>query len=255
MQYLHILFEKKDKIARITLNRPEVLNAMNDRMMTEIGHALQSAEKDKKIHLVVLAGGPRAFCVGSDLKSINKKIKTLSDQRDYFNHANRTVRDAIERLSKPVLAVIRGYAVGGGLTIMLACDFAIATEDAVIGDQHIKFGLVGPGGEIPRLARIVGVRKAKEIFLLGKTMSGKEAERLGLVNRAVPLEQLESTVAEFAAQLVDKSPTAMRIYKDLIFRTIQTDYATAEELEVSASLLNMASEDYQKGMKAFQSRQ
>jgi enoyl-CoA hydratase/carnithine racemase len=254
MEYRHIIYEKKDKIATITFNRPEVLNAMNDRMMLEIGTALKNVEKDKKIRLLIITGNDKAFCAGSDLKSINKKIKTLVDQKEYFDYANRNVRDAIEHLSKPVLAVVRGYAVAGGLTIILACDFVIASEDAIIGDRHIKFGLVGPGGEIPRLARVVGVRKAKEIFLTGKTLSGKEAEQIGLVNRAVPRDMIDSAVAELATELVNNSPTAMRIYKDLLFRTIQTDYATAEQLEVSSSLLNMASEDYQKGMKAFQAR-
>lgn len=250
MQYRHIIYEKQDKIAKITLNRPEVLNAMDSRMVLEISHALQNADKDKKIRVVIIRGSDRAFCVGSDLDSIKKKIKTLYDQQAYFESGNRMVK-IIEQLTKPVIAVVSGYALAGGFDLMTTCDFAIATENAVMGDQHINFGLVGPGGGAAKVSRIVGIKRAKEIILMGKRVSGKEAETMGLVNRAVPPEELDSTVAEFVANLIDKSPTAIRISKALINRAVQTDFATAEELEVALSLLNVASEDYQKSIKAF----
>jgi len=252
MQYRQIIYEKKDTIAKISLNRPEVLNAIDERMLIEIGHSLGDTERDTNIRVVIITGKGKAFCAGMDLDFVKKKAKTLSDQEKLFRLANRTVRDAIEELSKPVIAAVNGYALAGGFEIMLACDFAIASEDAKIGDQHINFGLIGPGGGTQRLPRIVGIRKAKEIILTGQLLSGKESEGLGLVNRAVPPGDLESAVAEFASTLADKSPTALRIGKILINRSTQTDYSTAEELELSLARVNAASEDYQKGIKAFE---
>lgn len=254
MRYNHIIYEKRKGIAKITLNRPESLNAVNGRMALEIGHALKDAERDRKIRVVVVTGYGKAFCAGVDLNFVQEKAKSLLEQQELFLLLNRTITDAIERLTKPVIAAVNGQAMGGGYELMLACDFAIASEKAVIADQHINFGLIGPGGSTQRTSRIVGIRKAKEIILTGEQFSGAEAESIGLVNRAVPPESLESAVTELAGKLVDKSPTAMRIGKALINRAMQTDLGTAQELEVASALVNAASDDYKEGMRAFQEK-
>jgi len=254
MNYKTIIFEKKSHIAKITLNRPDALNAMNRDMIVEIGHALEESEKDDEIRVVVITGNGKAFCVGADLKFVREELRGLSEQEEFFRFGNKTLMNAIENLKKPVIAGIHGFAFAGGFELMLACDLVIASEDAVMGDQHINFGLVGPGGTTQRLPRIVGIRKAKEIILTGERLSAQEAERIGLVNRVVHPNQLEPATEEIAAKLAEKSPVALRIAKTLINRALEADRATASELEVMSAIVNATSEDYQEGIRAFNER-
>ena len=251
MNYENIIFEKKNGIVKITLNRPEALNAMNREMILEIGHALEDAEKDDAVRVVVITGSGRAFCAGADLKFVKEELGSLWAQQEFFRFANRTVMNAIENLGKPVIAAVNGFALAGGFELMLVCDLVIASEDALMGDQHINFGLVGPGGSTQRTPQIVGIRKAKEIILTGEKLSAKDAERIGLVNHVVSADELESATDDMAAKLAEKSPVALRIAKTLINRALQTDLATASELEVMSAIVNATSEDYQEGIRAF----
>jgi enoyl-CoA hydratase/carnithine racemase len=245
-----ILFEKNNGVAKITLSRPDDLNAMNTDMISEIVHALENAETDNIVRVVVITGNGKAFCVGADLKLGSEEFGSLESQQEIFRLFNRTL-SKIENLNKPVIASINGFALAGGFEFMLACDLVIASEDALIGDQHINFGLVGAGGSTQRTTRLVGIRKAKEIIFTGERLSAREAERIGLVNKVVPADELESATYEMAAMLVERSPVALRIAKMLINRALQIDDSTAQELEVMSSLVNCTSEDSQEGMKAF----
>jgi enoyl-CoA hydratase/carnithine racemase len=251
MDYKNIIFEKVKGVCKITLNRPEALNALNREMVVEIGNTLEEAEKDDEIRVLVITGKGKAFCVGADLKFVNKELKSLQDQEQFFRFGNKILMNAIENLKKPVIASINGFAFAGGFEIMLACDLVIAAEDALICDQHINFGLVGPGGTTQRLPRIVGIRKAKEIILTGENLSAHEAQRIGLVNRVVPSKELEKATEKMAAQLVEKSPVALRIAKTLLNRALEADRITASELEVMSAIVNATSEDLQEGIRAF----
>jgi enoyl-CoA hydratase/carnithine racemase len=251
MSYETIIFEKKEAVAKITLNRPEVMNAMNDVMFREIGQALEDSEEDNNIRVVVITGNGRAFCSGVDLKFAREKLTTQQAKEDFYRLGNRVKMRRIEEMSKPVIAAVNGFALAGGFEIVLACDLAIAAEDATIGDQHMNYGLFGAGGSPYRLPLLVGIRKAKELIFTGKWISGKEAERIGLVNRAVPADQLESAVDEMVAQLADKSPVAMRISKAYINRTAFIDADSRLELLIMSALVLGASEDSQEGMRAF----
>lgn len=254
MDYKNIIFEKVKGVCKINLNRPEALNALNREMVVEIGNALEEAEKDDEIRVVVIAGNGKAFCVGADLKFVNEELKNLQDQEEFFRFGNKTLMNAIENLKKPVIASIHGFAFAGGFEIMLACDLVIASEDALISDQHINFGLVGPGGTTQRLPRIVGIRKAKEIILTGERLSAHEGQRIGLINRVVPSNELIKSTEEMAAQLVEKSPVALRIAKTLLNRALEADRMTASELEVMSAIVNATSEDFQEGIKAFREK-
>lgn len=251
MSYETIIFEKKEAVAKITLNRPQALNAMNDVMFREIGQALEDSEEDNNIRVVVITGNGRAFCSGVDLKFAREKLTTQQAKEDFYRLGNRVKMRRIEEMSKPVIAAVNGFALAGGFEIVLACDLAIAAEDATIGDQHMNYGLFGAGGSPYRLPLLVGIRKAKELIFTGKWISGKEAERIGLVNRAVPADQLESAVDEMVAQLADKSPVAMRISKAYINRTAFIDADSRLELLIMSALVLGASEDSQEGMRAF----
>jgi enoyl-CoA hydratase/carnithine racemase len=250
-QYKNIIFEKKDGIAKITLNRPEALNALTRDMVIEIGYALEDIERDASVRVVIITGtGKASFCGGADIQFVTQEITSLGALQEFFRFANKTLINGIENLSKPVIAALNGDVQGGGFEIMLACDLVIASEEAFIGDLHINLGLVGPGGGTQRTPRIVGIRKAKEIIFLGERISAKEAERIGLINRAVPFNELEKATHEMAAKLAEKSPVALRIAKTLLNRALETDLVTAQELEVMSALVNCTSEDSQEGMKA-----
>jgi enoyl-CoA hydratase/carnithine racemase len=251
MDCKYILFEKEHAIARIVFNRPEASNALHTDMVQEISEALEDAEQDSAVRVLIITGNGKAFCAGADLKYFKDNVSTLWQQEEWYRKANRTMMNRLAQLRKPVIAAINGAALGGGYEIMLACDLAVAAEDAVIADQHLNYGVVGPGGSTQRTTWLVGARKAKEIILTGKRLSGKEAERIGLVNLSVPRDQLESAVNELAAQLAEKSPVAMRIAKSLINRATQVDLSLSEELEIMSAIVNATSEDYAEGMAAF----
>jgi enoyl-CoA hydratase len=246
-----IIYEKKDGIATITLNRPEAMNAINRTMFLEIGRALDDADQDKKVSVVVMKGAGRAFCAGVDLKFATEELKTLQDQQDLFRLGNQMALEKMEGLSKPVIIQVHGACLAGGFEMMVAADLVIAADDAKIGDQHINVGLFGGGGCVYRLALLVGMRKAKELVLTGKRLSGKEAAEIGLVNQSVPLEQLDSAVAAMASEIATKSPIALRLSKWYINKVSMVNASTSLELAIMYSLIDSTSEDKEEGMKAF----
>jgi enoyl-CoA hydratase/carnithine racemase len=249
--YQTIIYKKKNGVARITLNRPEAMNAITRTMFLEIGRALDDAEQDSSVRVVVLKGSGKSFCAGVDMKFASEELKTLQDQQDLFRLGNQMALEKMEGLSKPVIAAVHGYCLGGGFEMMMAAGLVIAAEDASIGDQHINFGLFGGGGCAYRLALLVGMRKAKEIVLTGKRLSGKEAEQSGLVNLAVPPDKLESAVDEMATELAGKSPVTIKLSKWFINRVVMPDADTRLELAIMYSLIDSTSEDKEEGMRAF----
>jgi enoyl-CoA hydratase/carnithine racemase len=253
MDFTSIVVDKdQDKgITKIILNRPQASNALTGEMVAEIGQALSDADRNSLTRVVIITGNGKSFCAGADLKYFKEEVSTLQQQEEWYRWANKTMMNPLAQLSKPVIAAVNGACLGGGYEIMLACDLAIAAEDAIIADQHLNFGLVGPGGSTPRTTWLLGPRKAKEVILTGKRMSGREAERIGLVNLAVPRDQLESAAHEMATNLAEKSPVAMRIAKALINRALQVDFSTAEQLEIMSAIVNATSEDYAEGVRSF----
>jgi enoyl-CoA hydratase len=159
--------------------------------------------------------------------------------------------EKMEGLSKPVIAQVHGACLAGGFEMMLAADLVIAAEDAKIADQHINVGLFGGGGCVYRLALLVGMRKAKEIVLTGKRLSGREAAEIGLINQAVPLDKLDGAVAELAAELSSKSPVALKLSKWYINKVAMVNASANLELAIMYSLIDSTSEDKEEGMRAF----
>jgi len=251
MGYETIIYQKKNAVAKITLNRPEALNSLTRTMLLEIGKALEDSEKDNTIRVVVITGSGKAFCTGVDLKFAKEELTTSQAEQDFFRFGNEVMLRRIEKMPKPVIAAVNGYAMAGGIEILTVVDLAIASEDAVIGDQHMKFGLLGAGGSPYRVPLLIGIRKAKELIFTGKTLTGKEAEQIGLVNRAVPPDALESTVDALAAELAELSPVAMRISKALINETMLVDIEARLELILMSSLVGANSEDRHEGIRAF----
>jgi len=179
----------------ITLNRPQVLNAISVEMWREIGEALDDIEQDYDIRVVVVTGKGKAFSAGADLKLGREFAGDANKMRNFIRLVQKTL-GKIENLSKPVIAAVNGVALAGGFEITLACDIVIASEDARLGDQHAHYALVPGGGGSQRTPRIIGIRRAKEHLLTGDWFSAEEAERVGLVNRVVTADKLDDAVNE-----------------------------------------------------------
>jgi len=211
MEYQTIIYGVDEGTARITLNRPDVLNALSQTSLDEIRAALKAAESDIGIHVIILAGAGRSFSAGRDFNSLGE------DEKRNINVGKtmREVTDAIQNCSKPVIAMVHGHCLTGAFEIVLACDMIIAAEDAKFGDLHTKFGMRVAAGLSQRLPQLVGLMKARELCYTARMVSGLEAERIGLVNRAVPQDKLEETVKQLAQEIMANSAEAISVYKYL----------------------------------------
>jgi enoyl-CoA hydratase len=249
MEFKYILYEKTEAIATITLNRPEALNALSKEVITEILQALEDIEKDENTNVVILTGaGEKAFSAGADIKTMQGmnalKARELSTMGGKLCHA-------LENLEKPVIAAINGYALGGGLEIAMACDIRIATENARMGQTEINIGLIPGWGGTQRLTRLIGKTKAKELVFTGKMIDAKTAEQLGLINMAVPPDKFKETVKQFATELAQKAPVAIKVIKALINKGEDASLDSALALEREGIGIVGSTEDLQEGVKAF----
>lgn len=208
MDYSTIIYEKYDRIARITLNRPEVLNAMSNAMMDELCQAVDEIAKDKDIDVMIITGAGRGFCAGRDLK------EALSF--DQAPKAQAGIMEKIRNLAIPTICAVNGHAVTGGLELAISCDIIIASEKAVFADTHARAGLVPGGGMSQILPRLVGPNRAKEISFTGRYISAKEACQIGLVNRVVPHDQLMEVSERLAKEILGCNQKALRRGKSLI---------------------------------------
>lgn len=249
MGFKNILYEKRDGIATITINRPQAMNAMNRETIPEFLSGLEDADKDENVRIVVITGaGEKAFCAGLDLKpmrdiSVMEAVET--------SRLGQKLTLAIEELGKPVIAAINGYALGGGLELAMACDIRIASEKARVGQTEVNVGLLPGWGGTQRLPRLVGKGIAKELIFTGKMIDAKTAERIGLINMVVPPERLRSTVEEFAKEIMSKPPIAIKLVKELVNNSIETDQGTGLMHEAEAFGILSSTEDYREGISAF----
>lgn len=210
MIFEDILYEERDSTAYISINRPQVMNAFRGRTMDELLHAILKAGWDKKIASIVLSGtGDRAFCTGGDQSAHAGQY----DGRGTIGLPVEEVHSAIRDVPKPVIARVQGFAIGGGNVLCTICDLTICSEKAIFGQVGPKMGSVDPGYGTAFLARVVGEKKAREIWYLNKRYSGQEAVDMGLANICVPHEKLDETVQEWAETICERSPTAIAIAK------------------------------------------
>lgn len=251
MKYNNIIFTKTGNVAKITLNRPHVLNAINREMLLELKDAFEVIQEDSDVKIVVITGaGGKAFSSGADIKMFARAQSTFQI-RSLLLFGTREVIQRIERLEKPVIAAVDGLALGGGLELALACDIIIASERTQFGLSGTNLGLVAGWGGTSRMAKIVGVHKAKELLFTGRIIDASEAERLGIVNKVVPTERFEKTVNEMVNTLLSKSQIALRLAKEAINRGIdmETDKAILHDAEIFS--LSISSEDAREGLRAF----
>jgi enoyl-CoA hydratase len=245
MEYETLLYEKEHGVITVTLNRPERLNAINGQMMMDLDVMADEIEEDEEARVVILTGAGRAFCAGADIKAMAEPDYEMPHLPRY------TFFKKIEDLPIPVIAAINGPCNGGGLEIALCCDFRIAAEEASFGLGEVKLGVIPAGGGTARLPRLIGVGRAKEFLYFGDRVDGKEAERIGLVNKAVPLSELMAEVKRWTAKLVELPPLSVRALKDCVNVGMQMDIMAALDYEAKHSKILMQSEDMQEGMRAF----
>ena len=213
MDYQDILYEVTDGVATITINRPRVYNAFRPQTVIELIHALQRAGWDKDIGCIVLTGaGERAFCTGGD-QSDHEGQYGDGATRGTVGMPVEDLHSVIRDVPKPVIAKVRGYAIGGGNVLATICDLTIASDNAIFGQVGPKMGSVDPGFGTAYLARVVGEKKAREIWYMCRRYSADEAVEMGLANKAVPDAELDAEVAAWGAELVKRSPTAIAIAK------------------------------------------
>lgn len=246
-----IIFERDDKVARITLNRPDAMNAVNEQMLLELNQALDKIEMEEPfVRLVVLTGKGKGFCAGRDLKE--NRAKPPEKRKDWQKWLGPRTLYRIENLGQPVIAGVHGFALAGGLEIAMCCDIVIVADNAQIGDQHANWGMVPGGwGGSQRLLRQLGFRKAKQYVLTGDRIPIDEAVRSGLVNMSVPADKLNGAVEDMVQKLITKNAMALKAGKAMINRGSQTDLYTSLELEHYMGLPVIASQETKEGLAAF----
>jgi enoyl-CoA hydratase/carnithine racemase len=246
-----LICEKIDGVAKVTLNRPELLNAINHSMRMELLDVINDFSQDRDIRVVTIAGTGRAFSAGTDVSDLNESDGFPPSEDILFRQITRSM----EKSPKPIIAVLNGIALGGGLEFTLACDFRLAAESAELGLPEVGLGLIPGAGGTQRLPRIIGVAKAKELILLGRKITAAEALRIGLVNAVAPLQELSGLVVKWTDEIKSKSPVSIASAKYSInsfYEGVRLDEGLAMEGEYAS--LNFESLDRKEGLQALKER-
>lgn len=248
MAYENLLIEKRGRVAVVTVNRPDKLNALNIPTRNEILAAFDELERDAEVRVVVITGaGEKAFIAGADINEFAGM--TAVGQRAVMK--GRRAFDAVEDFPKPVIAMINGFALGGGCELAMACDIRIASSKAKLGQPEIKLGIIPGGGGTQRLTRLVGEGKAMELILTGDMISADEALALGLVNHVVAPEELEAKTMELANKIAEMSPVALAMAKAAVKNASRLNLREGVDAEVDLFALCFSSEDKEEGVRAF----
>lgn len=249
MSYETILYSVEDRIAEIRFNRPHRLNAVVSEFYAEILDALDCAEKDENVSVIVLTGEGRAFCVGADLKEHGKGERTELEKLEYLTLAN-DVCLRLYRHDKPIIAAVNGFALGAGCEMSVASDFILMKETAQIGLPEISIGTHVGGGVTEILPRLVGLTKARELIFTGRRIDGNEALEIGLATRTFADDAFEEGVREFAQLIASKAPVSMKYVKRHL-NDMHQDFNSRLETELGALRTCMLTEDWQEGVDAF----
>ncbi len=245
--YENILVEREEPLAFLTFNRPEVLNAMNRKTKEEVLAALAELEGDQGVRVVIVRGSEKAFVAGADIGEF-ADVRPMDQWED---RREQGFYEAIPAFPKPVIALIRGYCLGGGCELILGCDLRIASTTAKIGQPEINLGFIPGGGGSQRLPRLVGEGKAMQMVLAGEPISGEEAKAIGLVEEVYPDEEVEARTRELALKIAEKSPIALRLAKEAIRAASNMGLKAGLEYESALFALLFSTEDKAEGMKAF----
>ncbi|MDG2286686.1 MAG: enoyl-CoA hydratase [Alphaproteobacteria bacterium] len=247
MGYEHIIVERKDRVAVITLNRPKAMNALSADLMAELKRAVIDLEADTDIGCMVITGNEKAFAAGADIKEMQSKTYMDAYMEDFIT----ATWEQIGKTRKPIIAAVSGYALGGGCEIAMACDFIIAADNAKFGQPEITIGTIPGLGGTQRLPRFIGKAKAMDMCLTGRMMDVEEAERAGLVSRIVPLADLMDETLKAAQRIASLSLPSVMMAKESVNRAFETDLAEGLRVERRLFHSTFATEDQKEGMAAF----
>ncbi len=246
MAYENIIVETKGKVGVVTLNRPAVLNALNEALVAELGHALDAFEANATIGAIVITGSEKAFAAGADIKQMQAKTFVQAYKEDFIASWDR-----VSRCRKPVIAAVAGYALGGGCELAMMCDIIIAADSAEFGQPEITLGIMPGAGGTQRLTRAVGKAKAMDLILTGRRMKADEAERSGLVARVVPAATLMEEAMKAADKIASFSQPIAAMAKESVHRSFETTLTEGLRFERRVFHSMFATEDQKEGMAAF----
>ena len=241
--------EMEDRLAVVTINRPDSLNALNIAVLRELSMTIEHLSMAADVGAIILTGaGERAFVAGADIKEM---VGLSSLEMRAFSEAGRRLGDAIAACNKPILAAINGYALGGGCELALACDIRIASERAKLGQPEVNIGIIPGFGGSQRLPRLVGLGWASEIIYTGDAIDAATAERIGLVNRVVPADRLLDETRALARKILEKSPAAISLAKACLRASMEMPLSAGLDLETAAFAVVGSTHDKEEGMRAF----
>lgn len=252
-RFEHLILEKDRDIFELIFNRQQRLNSMTVKSLEELIQAINLVREDKAARALIVTGKGRAFCSGADMSFIQylQALKTSADLRHLLRDIVQKAINCLEELEVPVIAAVNGPAVGGGAELALACDFRIAGEKARFIFPEVRLGFIPDGGAIPRLVRLLGYGKAKELILTGRVVEAEEAERIGLVNKCVSSEELMAEARRLSNQLSECSPIALGVAKRMIDHAMDIDLATSLNVVGFAQAELLKSADVEEGVRAF----
>jgi len=251
-KYEFLIVKKEEGIGWITLNRPHRLNTLTTEMVDEMQSVLNDFEADKEVRCIVITGaGDKAFSAGADVTAFTGLTPSTAAEASAKGQA---LYSRLEKVSKPIVACLNGYALGGGLEMAMACDFRIAAENAEVGQTEMKLGLIPGWGGTQRLVRMVGLAKAKELIMFGDRIPAEEAAKLGLITKVVPRAKLVEETTAFARKLADGPPVALRLAKETLNYGTQVPLDIGLKLEAEAFGIVLSTKDVMEGVSAFMSK-
>jgi enoyl-CoA hydratase len=249
MAYENLVVEREGEIAVVTVNRPTVMNALNDAVVTELGQAFEELGKDEGVKAIILTGaGEKAFVAGADIGELSK-LDGLGGVKT--GRKGQHLMFQIEWCPKPVIAAVNGFALGGGCEIAMACDIRIASDKAKFGQPEVNLGIIPGYGGTQRLPRLVGMGKAKELIFTGDMVDAQEALRIGLADKVVPLADLLVQAKEMAKKIASKAPVAVKLAKQAINHGLNVDLTSGCLYEADQFGMTCTTEDMKEGTSAF----
>ncbi len=261
MNYQAIILEKKENIAIMTLNRPERLNAISPRMTQELLSALDDVDEDDEIRVLVITGAGRGFCSGADVGGMaggtergTGTVRGADEIRLGLARSGGRVIPKLQKMQKPTIAMVNGAAVGAGFDLALACDLRVGSENARFMNAFIRIGLFPGWGGTWLYPRVMGLGKALEYLFTGDFIEAKEAEKLGVLNRLVPADELEKETMTLARKIANGPPIAMRLTKLQVYKGLGMDLETALQMAAACETITLTSEDHREGVTAFREK-
>jgi 2-(1,2-epoxy-1,2-dihydrophenyl)acetyl-CoA isomerase len=248
MNFQFLKYEAKDGVATITLNRPDVYNALNDGITYELQDALKAVAKDEQVRVVILTGEGKAFCSGQDLKAAAKENRSFMDS---LNKRFNPIIRAMRSLQKPIVCKLNGVAAGAGCSLALACDLIVASEEATLIEIFVNIGLVPDSGSSYFLPRLVGMAKAFELCSMGSRVKAKEAFELGLINKVVPADQLDAATKEYTDYFAQAPTKAIGLIKKMLNKSATSSLDDMLEYEAYCQEIAGSSYDHKEGVTAF----